>query len=132
MKNNQNKSNMLYKVAEAWTPDDEIKRLYTGVNIAKISEIMGKITKHIDKQKHYYFIKDYDDNLGIVLSSGSLFITDRNDTISIMYYFWERDSNLFLKLTTDCTGKLNNFTESLIKYQEQIIKDIKKLNGRGK
>ena len=124
------KSEMLYKVAEAWTSDDEIKKLYAGVNIAKISEIMDKITKYINPQKNYYFFKDYSDNLSVSISSGDLFVSSRDDVVNVLYFFWNKNADLLIKLSSDCIEKLKDFTESLIKYQEQIIKDIQNLNNK--
>jgi hypothetical protein len=120
--------NLLYKVAEAWTSDDDIKKLYTGINIAKISEIMGKITKYIHRHKHYNFLKDYSENLSVHITSGTLFVSSFNDVVNILYSFYDKDADLNIKLSSDCIEKLKDFAESLTKHQDDIIKDIQKLN----
>jgi hypothetical protein len=120
--------NLLYKVAESWTPDDDIKRLYAGVNIAKISEVMRKITKYIDRQKNYNFLKDYSENLSVHITSGTLFVSSLNDVVNILYSFYDKNADLHIKLSPDCIDKLKDFTESLTKHQDDIIKDIQKLN----
>jgi len=96
-------------------------------DIAKIKEITKRIISNIEIQDAYSFFKKYCDNLTLMLMSDSLYISSEHDVVNIIYYFEDKDLDLYVRLTSDYAEELYELIESLVKYQDEIIKDIQNL-----
>ena len=100
-------------------------------SIINIIKVIKSVLININKEEYYYLIEEYDDNLQLTFSRDHLCIFNKDNTIAIIYFNWHRDidPDLRIVLKPDCAEKLKDFAESLTKHQDDIIKDIQKLNG---
>ena len=129
MKDYEYKIRMIYKIVEAWTSDEELEHLSAGANIIMINKIVKEIIKNIEPGKEYKFYKHYGEELSISLDSGSLSISSRDYYIRVFYLLWETYPTIEYRITENCIERLQNFTDSLIKYEGKIIRDIKNIGN---
>jgi len=101
-------------------------------DIIRIGEIIQDIISYIEDEKRYDFFRDYDGNLWLSLHYGCLEIHYEDDKNYIRYNFWDeyKEPEIHLILRYGFEKKLKEFAKSLAKYQDEIIKDIQKLNNK--